>query len=168
GCRQALGPLLAMRADGEAMRFIPKALDIKQQCRVWRQRDFTAPWQVEDLPTLTPVVRALGDTHHRHVMNAGVLHDFADRRQLPLAAIDEDKVGPFATGAVGVVLLKPGEAPLKYLAHHSKVVARSDARFDVELSVIVLAEALRSGDDHRAGGIGAHDMAVVIDFDALW
>src|SRR6476620_5545253 len=63
---------------------------------------------------------------------------------------------------------KSGQAPLQHLAHHREVVARLGLRpLDVELAVIVLPEPFRTGDDHGAGRIGAHDMTVVIDFDAL-
>ena len=70
-------------------------------------------------------VRALGDADHRNVVDPGILHDLAHRRQLALAAVDQQQVGPFARRAVGIVLLQPGEAPLEHLAHHPEIVARA-------------------------------------------
>ena len=123
---------------------------------------------MEHLAPLAAVMRALGDADHRHVVNAGVLHHFADRRQLSLAAIDQQQVRPFAALPVGVFLLQPGEAAFKHLAHHPEIVARGGLRpLDVELAIAVLAEAFGPGDDHRAGRVGAHDVAVVVDLDAL-
>ena len=40
-------------------------------------------------------------------------------------------------------------------------------RLDVELAVLVLHEAFGTGDDHGADRIGALDVAVVVDLDAL-
>ena len=103
-----------------------------------------------------------------HVMDARVLHHLAHRRQLPLAAVDQQQVRPFAALPVGILLLEPGEAPLEHLAHHREIVAGLRlGPLDVELAIAVLAEALGPGDDHRAGRVGAHDVAVVIDLDPL-
>ena len=63
---------------------------------------------------------------------------------------------------------QPLEAPLQHLAHHAEVVARRELRrADVELAILVLPEALRPGDDHRADRVRALDVAVVVDLDAL-
>ena len=62
---------------------------------------------------------------------------------------------------------QPLEPPRQHLAHHAEVVARREVlRVDVELAVLVLAEALRPRDDHRADRVGALDVAVVVDLDA--
>ena len=59
------------------------------------------------------------------------------------------------------------EAAAHHLAHHAVVVARRDVLgADVELAVVVLGEAFRPGDDHRADRVRAHDVAVVVDLDA--
>ena len=63
---------------------------------------------------------------------------------------------------------QPLETPLQHLAHHRVVVARRQAfGFDVELAVLVLDEAVRARHDHGADGIGALDVAVVVDLDPL-
>ena len=60
------------------------------------------------------------------------------------------------------------EAALEHFAHHREIVP--GLRFgalDVELAIGALDPALGPRDDHGTQGIGALDMAVVIDFDAL-
>ena len=61
-------------------------------------------------------------------MNPGILEDLAHGRQLSLAAVDEQQVGPFAAGPVGIVLFEPREAPLEHFAHHPEIVARRVSR----------------------------------------
>ena len=57
--------------------------------------------------------------------------------------------------------------PLNHFAHHTKIIARCDVgRFDIELAILILDEAFRPGNDHTTNCIRAHDMRVVIDFDA--
>ena len=79
---------------------------------------------MEDLAALAAVVRALGDADHRHVVDPGILHHLADRGQLPLAAVDQQQVGPLAALPVGILLLEPRKAALQHLAHHPEIVAR--------------------------------------------
>jgi hypothetical protein len=101
-------------------------------------------------------------------MDSDIFHHFADGGKLALAAVDQQEVGPLAALAIGILFLEPGKAPLEHFAHHREIVARLRLRpFDIELAVAVLAEAFGPRDDHRAGRIGAHDVAVVIDFDPL-
>ena len=62
---------------------------------------------------------------------------------------------------------QPLEAALQHLAHHAEIVAgREVGRADVELAVLVLAEAFGPGDDHGADRVRALDVAVVVDLDA--
>src|SRR5262249_33565981 len=57
--------------------------------------------------------------------------------------------------------------PRQHLAHHAEVVARGETLgADVELAVLVLAEALRARDDHRADRVRALDVRVVVHLDA--
>ncbi len=128
-------------------------------------------------------VDALGDADGDHAVgDAQFLEDGAHRRHLSLAAVDQDHVGPGREGHIGRIrrrcrlaavrnalfLEQPREAPRHHLAHHAEVVARRDVgRFDVELAVLVLHEAFRPRDHHAADGIGAHDVRVVVDLDAL-
>ena len=59
------------------------------------------------------------------------------------------------------------EAAPQHLAHHGVVVAGGEVeRADVEGAVLRLHEAVGAGDDHRADGIGAHDVGIVVDLDA--
>src|SRR5262249_26086445 len=59
------------------------------------------------------------------------------------------------------------EPPRQNLTHHAEVVARCEVfRSDVELAVLVLAEAFRARDDHGANGVAALDVRVVVDLDA--
>ena len=54
----------------------------------------------------------------------------------------------------------------QHLAHHRVVVARRQRRaLDVEGAVLVLHEAFRPGDDHRADRVGPHDVRIVVDLD---
>ena len=60
------------------------------------------------------------------------------------------------------------KAALEHLAHHRKVIAGSGFRaLDVEFAIGVLAEPLWPGDDHGADGVGALNMAVVVNLDPL-
>src|SRR6267142_545211 len=62
---------------------------------------------------------------------------------------------------------QPLEATLQHLAHHREVIAwRELGRADVELAILIFAEALGAGDDHSANRIRALDVAVVVDLDA--
>ena len=89
-----------------------------------------------------------------------------DRADLTGAAVDQQQVGPGLGLAVGVFLQQAGEAAGQDFLHHAEVVAGGDlGPLDVELAVLALDEALGAGDDHAADGIGAHDVAVVIDLD---
>ena len=97
---------------------------------------------------------------------SSIISQTADSWPLPPSISSRSGHSPLC--AVRVFLLQPGEAPLQHLAHHPEIVARLGLRpLDVELAVAVLAEALRPGDDHRAGRVGAHDVAVVVDLDPL-
>src|SRR5882672_5204420 len=59
------------------------------------------------------------------------------------------------------------ESPRQHFAHHAEIITRRDVRgFDVELAVLILTQALRSGDDHGADRVGALNMTVVVDLDA--
>ena len=116
-----------------------------------------------------------------------LLQDTAHRAHLALTAIDKDYVGP-SRESIGIIvefidlhilrrrilrfgrtmlLDQPAETPLHHLAHHAKIVARRDlGRADIELAILVFDETFRPGDDHRADGIGAHDVRVVVNLDA--
>ena len=107
--------------------------------------------------------------------------------QLALSSVDEQDVRPcgnFGRGVdlfgavrlrigvnrrVTVLLHQPGEPALHHLAHHAKIIARNDVfGTNVEFAVLVFHKALRTGHDHRADRIAAHDMGVVIDLYAPW
>ena len=62
---------------------------------------------------------------------------------------------------------QPLEAAAQHLPHHAEVVAgREIGGADVELAILVLLKALRTGDDHGADRVAALDVAVVVDLDA--
>src|SRR5260370_40061813 len=66
-----------------------------------------------------------------------------------------------------LLIQKALEAPRQHFAHHAEIIARRDVRrFDVELAVLVLTQALRSRDDHGADRIRALDMTIVVDLNA--
>ena len=90
----------------------------------------------------------------------------------PGAAVDQQQVGPGGRALAGVARrsapsARAAEAALEHLAHHGEVVAGRDRAADAEFAVGVLLEALRPGHDHHAIGVGAHDVAVVVDLDPL-
>ncbi|MNC50486.1 hypothetical protein D3C75_997290 [compost metagenome] len=85
---------------------------------------------------------------------------------MPRAAVDQQQVGALDDLAGLLVLDHLAKAPAHDLAHHAVVVAGGQVfAADVELAVLVLAEALRPRDDHAADGIGPLDVGVVIDLD---
>src|SRR5262249_49502532 len=62
---------------------------------------------------------------------------------------------------------EPLESSSQHFAHHAEIVTRRDVRgFDVELAVLILAQALWSGDDHGTDRVRALDVAVIVDLDA--
>src|SRR5260370_33973775 len=66
-----------------------------------------------------------------------------------------------------LLIQKALESPRQHFAHHAEIIARCDVhRFDVELAVLLLAQALRPRDDHCADGIRALDMTIVVDLNA--
>ena len=119
---EALGALGAVRADREAVGLVAEALQVEEQGRIGREADFAAARQVEGLAAGI-AVRALGDADHGHVVDARFLQHRADRRELALAAVDQQQIRPFAARAVRILLLEPGEAAAEHLAHHREIVA---------------------------------------------
>ena len=93
----------------------------------------------------------------------------------PLRSSGSTAAEPAASGSASVagigrrarmLVQQPLEAPLQHLPHHAEIVAgRELGRADVELAILVLHEALRARDDHRADRVRALDVAVVIDLD---
>src|SRR5439155_6649552 len=77
--------------------------------------------------------------------------------------------GTLIESSPGRLADQPLEAASQDFPHHPEVVARHEiGRADVELAILILAEALRSRDDHGADRVAALDVAVVIDLDAAW
>ena len=161
-----LRALVAMRADREAVHLVAQPLEIEQHRGVDRQLELAPVHQVEHLAPVAAVMRALGDADQADVLDPHFLQHRLRRVELPAPAVDQHEVGPFAAVAIGVLGLRAGEAALEHLAHHREIVVGRRAP-DVELAVLALAEPLRPGDDHRAQRVGALDMAVVVDLDAL-
>ena len=113
-------------------------------------------------------IGALGNTDNGYVVNAGAFERLQHRAELALAAVDQQQVRPVAPAPIRILLLEPGKAASEHFAHHREIVARGGLlTLDVELAILVLEEPLRPGDDHRADGIGPHDVAVVVDLDPL-
>ena len=78
-------------------------------------------------------------------------------------AIELDRLGRCHEGGHG---RQPLETPPQNFAHHGVVVAGfCVGRLDVELAVLAFHEPVRPRHDHGADGVGAHDVAVVVDFD---
>ena len=174
GAARRLGPLGAVRADGEAMSLVAQSLQ-EIEHRV-------APLQAQRRPSrqekpLAPgiAVGALGDGDDGDVVDAEVGEHLLRDAELPGAAVDDHQVGPGLAAVSAVFLEQSGEAPGQHLAHHAVVVARGDAAvvralgraLDGELAIGVLEEAVGAGDDHDADRVGARDVAVVVDLDAL-
>ena len=93
----ALGALLAVGADREAVGLVAQALEVEEHGRVGRQVISRPPgrWKIS-----RPALRSgpLETADHRHVVDAGILQHLADRRELALAAVDQQQVRPFARG----------------------------------------------------------------------
>jgi len=80
------------------------------------------------------MMRPFGNADNGDVVDASVLHDFAHGRELTLATVDQDEIGPFAGLPVGIVLLEPGKAPT--------VLKRSPPVFAAEGLVVTRHEAV--------------------------
>ena len=113
--------------------------------------------------------RALGD--RRPPARRGRRHPPAPRRprsSWPLPPSISSRSGQSPLVRSGSSFSSRAKRRREHLAHHREIVARRGLRpLDVELAILVLAEALGPGDDHRADRVGAHDVAVVIDLDPL-
>jgi hypothetical protein len=92
--------------------------------------------------------------------------DAGHRRDLPGAAVDQQKVGPGSPSRSGSSFSSRSKRRVStsFIMPKSSPGVRSVAA-DVELAVLALDEPVRPGDDHRADGVGALDMAVVVDLD---
>jgi hypothetical protein len=98
-----------------------------------------------------------------------------DRAHLALAAIDQHEIGPgfpfpppLRSRSGSCVLSRERRPNRRSIT--SRIIAKSSlvcACLDVPLAILVLDEAFRPGDDHRAQRVGALNMAVVVDFDPL-
>ena len=107
-------------------------------------------------------------------MQPHLVQDLPRRRQLAGAAIDQHQIGPGVALAARVFLQGAAEAAFEDLAHHGEVIPAAERQSigllgvpDPVLPVVLLQEARRPGDDHHAIGVRAHDVAVVVDLDAL-
>ena len=113
-------------------------------------------------------VDALGDADHGDILDPMLRHDRGHGAHLPRAAVDQQQIRPKAPAAVRVFFDKPFEAAVQHLFHHAEVIARGQViAADVELAVLVFHHAFRPRHDHRADGIGALDMRVVVNLDPL-
>ncbi|CCC98265.1 protein of unknown function [Azospirillum baldaniorum] len=163
---QCLGALRPMGADGEAVRLVPQPLQEIEHGIAHFQLERRAVRHEEALPPGV-AVRPLGDADQRHVVDPQIGQHAQRHVELPDAAVDQHQIGPGALRPFRVLLDRPAEAAGHDLAHHREVVAGGALGLDVELAVGVLDEALRPGDDHGADGVGALDVGVVVDLDAL-
>ena len=81
-----LGAHLAVVGDGEAVRLVADALHEVERLRRARQDDGVREVLHEQLLVL------LREARQRHVLQPQVAHDVQRRRELPLAAVDDDEV----------------------------------------------------------------------------
>ncbi len=163
----------AMRADGEAVRLVAQALDEIEQRIARLEHEGARPGTKNvsrpasrsgPLATASSGMSAMPSSPSVAVAAA----------QLALAAVDappdparatrrRDRPAPRGASSSSRLKRRP-----QHLAHHAVIVARREVgRADVELAILVFLEALRAGDDHGADRIGALDVAVVVDLDAL-
>src|ERR1700751_1381150 len=119
---ESLVPLCAMSADRKSVRLVAQPLQ-EIEHRVARvEREGRSRLYEE---TLSPgiAVRTLGDPDDRHVRDAELFEDALCDVELPLAAINQDEIGPCTSVAVRVLLERAAEAPQQHLAHHRIIVA---------------------------------------------
>ena len=116
-------------------------------------------------------VGALGDGNDTDVADPEIIHHLEHRTQLPLAAVNQQQVGPVAARPVGIFLQGTLEPAPDHLAHHRKIVATGDGLDailpDVELAIGRLVEAFGAGDDHPADGMTTLNVRIVVDLDAF-
>jgi hypothetical protein len=85
---------------------------------------------------------------------------------LALAAVDQDQVRPQAFVALGVFLHHAAKAAGENFAHHGEIIVGLGL-LDIPFAVLALDEAFGARNDHRAQGMGALNVAVVIDLHPL-
>ena len=167
-----LGAPGPVRADGKAVRLIAQALDVIEH-RIAR---------LQHEGGLARRHRSARGRHRgpapwrrppREDRQAQLVQHRLRRRKLTLAAVDQHKVGPGRTSSgvlrrpLALLLHEPGEAAGKHFSHHAEIVRTNIFRLDVELAVLRLHEAIGPCHDHAAHRVGALNMGVVIDLDAL-
>src|SRR3546814_16315356 len=95
-----LAALVPVRADGEAVRLVPQALEVEEHGMVERETDLPPVRHVEYLPPFAPMVRPLGDADHADILYAHILQYGAGGGKLPLrrTSVVEGKRGSVRVG----------------------------------------------------------------------
>ena len=141
-----------MVGDGEAVRLVADALDEVERLAVARQDDRLALALLED------ELELLGEADDGHILvPARPADDLERRRELPLAAVDDDEVGQFFLGQSDI-------AARCDLAHREEVVGLALRALDLEAPVVRLLGQAALEDDHRGNRLRALD---VRDVEAL-
>ena len=141
GDQVALAAQLAMIGDGEAVRLVANALDEVERLAVARQDDRLTLALLED------ELELLGEADDGHIFVAARPADNLERRrELPLAAVDDDEVGQFFFGQSDI-------AARRDLAHREEVVGLALCTLDLEAPVVRLLGQAALEDDHRGDGL---------------
>ena len=154
------GTPLAVEAEREAVRLVPNTLEQLQAGAVRVEQDRVGLLRDEDL------LHPLRQRDHRHARQLVRLHRRQRRRELPLAAVDDDEVRRGREALVVLVLrarAQPGEAARDDLGHRREVVLAVEAA-DRELAVVRLLRDPVLEHHHRADDLVPLD---VRDVEAL-
>src|ERR1700704_4079187 len=147
-----------VRADGEAMRLVPQALQEIEHRIAWFERE---GWLAghEEAFAAGVSVGPLGDADGGDVFQAELGQHLARHLELALAAVDQHQVGPMLLGPFGIFLQRAAETARRPPAHHGEIVPRRALGLDVELAIGILDEAVWPRHHHGADRRAALDMA---------
>ena len=159
-----LGALLAVAADGEAVRLVAQPLQVVEHRAFLFEAERRLARPVEML-VAGVALGPFGDRRRRHAFHPEIGEHLGCDGELARSAVDQHEVGALGLGIL-VLLHQPREAARQDFAHHAGVVAGGKlGALDVVLAVFALLETVRPGHDHRPHRVRPHHVAVVVDFD---
>src|SRR5271156_205660 len=121
GAAQGLRSLGAVSTDGKPMRFVAQPLQEIEDGVARVERERRSSWHEEAFPPGI-AVRPLRDPDDCDAADAEFFEDTSGDIELPLAAVDQDQIGPGPPVALRILFDGAGEAAHQDLAHHRIII----------------------------------------------
>jgi hypothetical protein len=122
GAPEGLRSLGAVRTDGEPVRLITQPLEEIENGVAWVERERRSSRQEEAFPPGI-AVGPLCDPSDCDIGNTELFEDAAGDIELPLAAVDQDQIGPGAPVAFRILFDGARETAQQNLTHHRIIIA---------------------------------------------